>query len=69
MSTLLPAFYFVLLFGAMLVGLLLMVIGIVLLLKLKNKLPGGITAALGAAFTILPMAIFLYLTVTPRLLG
>ncbi len=69
MSAILPAFYIVLLFGTLLFGLVLIATGIVLLLKLKNKLAGGLTAAAGAALTIVPIMIFLALVVTQRIQG
>ena len=64
MTTIFPAFYLVLLLGIVFLGLVLLATGIVLLLKLKNKLPGGLAVALGAVFTAFPVFIFLALNIT-----
>ncbi len=69
MSIILPGFYFVLLAGALLLGLVLLAAGIVLLIKLKNKLVGGLTAAAGVAFTASTILIFLALTAIPLIHG
>ena len=53
--------YVLLLLGSVLFGLLLLAIGIVLLLKVKNKIIGGLACALGILFLLLPLAIFLFL--------
>ena len=55
--------YTVLLFGTLLLGLILLVIGVVLLLKVSNKLPGWLAIAAGLLFTFSPIAIFLVLTI------
>jgi len=55
--------YTVLLFGTLLLGLILLVIGVVLLLKVSNKLPGWLVIAAGLLFTFSPIAIFLALTI------
>lgn len=52
------------LLGTMLFGLSLLSIGIVLLFKVKNKLAGMLVSAVGLVFTLFPVAIFLFLTVS-----
>jgi hypothetical protein len=69
MGSLIPVFYIILLLGLMLLGLVLLAIGIVLLLKLKNKLAGALTTAVGAVFTLFPTVILLALVTTTRALG
>ncbi len=64
MIPLFPAFYIVLLLGTVFLGLVLLAAGFVLLLKLKNKLPGGLAVAFGAVFTAVPVLIFLALNIT-----
>ena len=53
--------YMLLLLGSVLFGLSLLAIGIVLLLKVKNKIIGGIVSVLGIVFLLLPLAIYLFL--------
>lgn len=65
MSAIFPGFYIILLAGAVLLGLVLLATGIVLLIKLKNKLVGGLTTALGLIFTAAPIFVFMALTVIP----
>ncbi len=69
MSAIFPVFYLVLLAGAMLLGLLLLAIGIILLIKLNNKLAGGLTSAAGAVLTVFPVLIILAFVVTQRIQG
>lgn len=52
------------LLGTLLFGLVLLSIGIVLMLKVKNKLAGILVIAVGLVFTLFPIAIFLFLTIT-----
>jgi uncharacterized membrane protein len=52
------------LLGTLLFGLVLLSIGIVLMLKVKNKLAGILVIAVGLVFTVFPIAIFLFLTIT-----
>ncbi len=66
MITIMPSFMIALLIGVMLLGLVLLATGIVLLLKLKNKLAGGLTSAAGAVLTIFPVLILLGLVITQR---
>ncbi len=59
----------VLLAGGLLLGLVLLAAGIVLLIKVKNKIAGALVTAIGVVFTILPIVVFLALTVTTSLQG
>ncbi len=68
MAPLFPTFYMVVLLGIILLGLALLATGIVLLIKMKNKLPGGLVVVLGAVFTLFPVFLFLALFTT-RLVG
>jgi uncharacterized membrane protein len=45
-------------------GLILLAVGIVLLLKVKNKLAGLLAIAVGLVFTLASSAIFLALVIT-----
>ena len=54
-------FYIVLLLGSLLVGLILLATGVVLLLKMKNKIAGVLVGVVGLVFTMLPAAAFLFL--------
>ncbi len=49
------------LFGLLIVGLLLMVSGLILLLKVKNKIIGIVIMGAGLIFTLIPTLIYLYL--------
>lgn len=69
MVTLLPAFYIILLLGVLLLGLVLLAVGIVMLFKVKNKLVGGLTTALGAVLTLLPVLIMMGLVITTSIRG
>ncbi len=53
--------YTALLFGMLVLGLILLVIGAVMLLKVSNKLPGWIAIAAGVLFTFSPIVVFLAL--------
>jgi hypothetical protein len=54
--------YILLLAGALLVGLILLIVGVILLLRVKNKIAGLLVGAVGLVFTFLPLAAILYLT-------
>ncbi len=56
-----------LLLGALLLGLVLIAAGIVLLIKAKNKIAGGLATAIGLVLTFIPIVIFLFLTITTSL--
>ena len=53
--------YTVLRVGMLLFGLILLVIGAALLLKVSNQLPGWLAIAVGVLFTFSPIAVFLTL--------
>ena len=53
--------YLLLLLGSLLFGLILIAIGLVVLLKLKNKIAGILSITVGLAFALCPFAIFLAL--------
>lgn len=61
--------YLLTLLGAFLFGLILLVIGAILLLKVKNKLAGWLVAAVGVVFTLVPLLIFLGMVITRRVQG
>jgi magnesium-transporting ATPase (P-type) len=54
---------------ALLLGLVLLVTGVVLLIKTKNKIAGATVTAIGLVFTVLPIVIFLALTITTSVQG
>ncbi len=60
---------FALFVSLMILGLGLVITGIVLLLKMKNKLAGGLAMAIGAIITIAPLIIFLAWNITQRING
>jgi len=62
-------FITLLLSGVLLLGLVLLAIGVVLLIKNKNKLAGALTTAIGLVFTIFPIVIYLFLTITTSVQG
>jgi hypothetical protein len=62
-------FITILLLSVLLSGLILLAIGIVLLLKVKNKLAGLISIAVGLVFTLVASAIFLSLVITTSIQG
>jgi len=57
-------FITILLLSVLLFGLILLAIGVVLLIKVKNKLAGLLTVAVGLVFTLVASAIFLMLIIT-----
>lgn len=67
MTIILPTFYILFLFVMLIIGLLLLALGIVLLLKMKNKLPGGLSIILGVVFTILPILVILAFQIYPTM--
>jgi len=54
---------------SLLFGLILIAIGAVLLIKVKNKIAGLLVSAVGLVFTMFPIAIFLFLTITTSVQG
>lgn len=62
-------FITILLLAILLTGLVLLAVGIVLLLKAKNKLAGAVVAAVGLVFTLFSVAIFLSLIITTSIKG
>ncbi len=54
----------IILSAILLTGLVLVAVGIVVVLKTRNKLAGWIVTAVGIVFTLFPIAIFLMLTIT-----
>ena len=60
---------YLLLLGGLLFGLILLVTGVILLLKLKNKLAGILVLVIGLAFTLGPLAVFLFQVITVRIQG
>lgn len=52
------------LLGVLVFGLILLAVGIISLVKAKNKIIGIITIALGVIFTLLPIVIFLFISIT-----
>ena len=59
----------ILLLGILLFGLILLTAGVVLLLKVKNKLAGLLAIAVGLVFTLASSAIFLALVITTSVQG
>lgn len=62
-------FITILLSGLLLFGLVLLAVGIVLLIKAKNKLAGALATAIGFVFTLFSVAVFLFLTITTSVQG
>ena len=62
-------FISLLLVGALLFGLVLLATGVVLLIKIEDKIIGALAAVIGLVFTLLPIGIFLALTVTTSVKG
>jgi hypothetical protein len=62
-------FITILLLAILLTGLVLLAVGIILLLKAKNKLAGWVVAAVGLVFTLFSVAIFLSLIITTSIQG
>jgi hypothetical protein len=52
------------LLGTLIFGLVLLAVGIISLVTAKNKIIGIITTALGLVLTLLPIGIFLAITIT-----
>jgi uncharacterized membrane protein len=52
------------LLGTLIFGLVLLAVGIICLVKAKNKIIGIITTGLGLVLTLLPIGIFLAITIT-----
>ena len=59
----------ILLLGVLLLGLILLAAGVVLLLKVKNKLAGLLAIAVGLVLTLASSAIFLALVITTSVQG
>ena len=57
-------FITILLLGVLLFGLILLAVGVVLLIKVKNKLAGFLAIAVGLVFTLVSLTIFLSLIIT-----
>ena len=57
-------FITIFLLGVLLFGLILLAVGIVLLIKVKNKLAGLLAIAVGLVFTLVSLTIFLSLIIT-----
>ena len=62
-------FFTIFLLGILLSGLILFTLGVVLLLKVKNKLAGILTIAAGLGLTFVASALFLSLVITLRMQG
>ncbi len=62
-------FYILLLLGNLLFGLILLVIGAFLLLRMKNKIAGILVMAVGLALALCPLAVFLFEVITVRTQG
>ena len=60
---------YLLLLGGLLFGLILLVTGVILLLKLKNKTAGILVLVIGLVFTLGPLAVFLFQVITVRIRG
>jgi hypothetical protein len=52
------------LLACLLLGLVLLAIGIVLLLKLQNKLPGLLFTGVGTVVTLFPIVVYSFLAIT-----
>ncbi len=55
--------YTLLLLGCLLLGLILLAVGIVLLLKLQNKLPGLLFTGVGVVVTLFPIVVYSFLSI------
>jgi ABC-type proline/glycine betaine transport system permease subunit len=62
-------FITILMLGILLTGLVLLAVGLVLLLKAKNKIAGWVVVAVGMVFTLFSIAIFTLLTITTSIQG
>jgi len=54
------------LLGSILFGVVLLALGVVLLFKVKNKLAGILVIAVGLVFSLLPVAVYLFLMISVR---
>ena len=59
------SFYLLLLLGSILFGLILLVLGAFLLLKVKNKIVGILLMLAGLAFTLFPLAVLMFVITVP----
>ena len=57
------------LLSGVLFGLILLAIGAVLLIRLKNKLAGILVMTVGLVLTLFPIAIYLFFTTIARIQG
>ena len=57
------------LLGSLLLGLILLALGVFLFFKVKNKLAGILVIAVGLAFSLLPVAVYLFLMINVRVQG
>ena len=62
-------FITIFLLGVLLFGLILLAVGVVLLIKVKNKLAGILAIAVGLIFTLVSLIIFLSLIITTSVQG
>jgi hypothetical protein len=62
-------FITILLLGVLLFGLILLAVGVVLLIRVKNKLAGFLAIAVGLVFTLVSLTIFLSLIITTSVQG
>jgi len=62
-------FITILLLGVLLFGLILLAVGVVLLIKVKNKVAGLLAIAVGLVFTLVSLTIFLSLIITTSVQG
>jgi uncharacterized membrane protein len=62
-------FITILLLGVLLFGLILLAVGVVLLIKVKNKLAGFLAIAVGLVFTLVSLTIFLSVIITTSVQG
>ena len=54
------------LLGSILFGVVLLALGVVLLFKVKNKLAGILVIAVGLVFSLLPVAVYIFLMISVR---
>ena len=62
-------FITILLLGVLIFGLILLAVGAVLLIKVKNKLAGLLAITVGLVFTLVSLTIFLSLIITTSVQG
>jgi len=60
-------FLTILLLAILLTGLVLLAVGVVVLIKTKNRLAGWVIVATGTVFTLFSIAVYLMLTITTRI--